>query len=197
MNFLNFPKKTLILVLLLMPIAVMAGKKSKRVLVEMETTMGTIEVVLYNETPAHRDNFVKLVRQGFYDGLLFHRVIRGFMIQSGDPDSRDAAPGQKLGEGEAGPWLDAEILPWLFHKKGSLAAARESDDVNPDMMSSSSQFYIALGHFSHLDGKYTVFGEVTRGLDIAEKIQTVATDPNDRPLEDVRITRARVVTESH
>lgn len=188
-------KKWIVLILVFLPVVAMAGKKSRRVYVEMETTMGTIEVVLYNDTPGHRDNFVKLVREGFYDGLLFHRVINGFMIQGGDPDSRDAAPGQKLGDGEAGPWLPAEIEPWLVHKKGSLAAARESDDVNPDMMSSSSQFYIALGHFSHLDGKYTIFGEVTRGLDVAEKIQTVATDKNDRPLEDVRIIRARVVTE--
>lgn len=182
--------------LLLLPIAAVAGKKSKRVYVEMETTMGTIEVVLYNDTPGHRDNFVKLVRSGFYDGLLFHRVIKDFMIQGGDPDSRNAAPGQKLGDGEAGPWLPAEIEPWLVHKKGSLAAARESDDVNPDMMSSSSQFYIALGHYAHLDGKYTVFGEVTRGLEVAEKIQQVATDKNDRPQEDVRIIKAQVLSES-
>lgn len=188
-------KKWIVLILVFLPVVAMAGKKSKRVYVEMETTMGTIEVVLYNDTPGHRDNFVKLVREGFYDGLLFHRVINGFMIQGGDPDSRNAAPGQKLGDGEAGAWLPAEIEPWLVHKKGSLAAARESDDVNPDMMSSSSQFYIALGHYSHLDGKYTIFGEVTRGLEVAEKIQTVDTDKNDRPLEDVRIIRARVVTE--
>lgn len=189
-------KKWIVLILVFLPVVAMAGKKSKRVYVEMETTMGTIEVVLYNDTPGHRDNFVKLVREGFYDGLLFHRVINGFMIQGGDPDSRNAAPGQKLGDGEAGPWLPAEIEPWLVHKKGSLAAARESDDVNPDMMSSSSQFYIALGHYAHLDGKYTIFGEVTRGLDVAEKIQTVATDKNDRPLEDVRIIKAQVLSES-
>lgn len=189
-------KKWIVLILVFLPVVAVAGKKSRRVYVEMETTMGTIEVVLYNDTPVHRDNFVKLVREGFYDGLLFHRVIKDFMIQGGDPDSRDAAPGQKLGDGEAGPWLPAEIEPWLVHKKGSLAAARESDDVNPDMMSSSSQFYIALGHYSHLDGKYTVFGEVTRGLDVAEKIQTVATDKNDRPLEDVRIIKAQVLSES-
>ena len=179
--------------LLFLPLTLLAGKKSKRVVVEMETTMGTIELVLYNDTPRHRDNFVHLVKSGFYDGLLFHRVIKGFMIQGGDPDSRHAEPGVLLGEGEAGPWIAAEIEPWIFHKRGSLAAARESDENNPEMMSSSCQFYIALGNYGHLDGRYTVFGEVTRGLEVAEEIQVVPTDKNDRPIDDVRIIRARVV----
>lgn len=185
----------LILLVLLLPFAAMAGKKNKRIMVEIETSMGTIQLALYNDTPVHRDNFVKLVKAGFYDGLLFHRVINDFMIQGGDPDSRTATPGQLLGEGEAGPWLKAEIEPWIFHKKGSLAAARESDDNNPEMMSSSCQFYITLGHYAHLDGKYTVFGEVTSGIEVAEAIQRVPTDKNDRPLEDVRIIRARIITQ--
>lgn len=185
-------KRVLLLLIILLPLTALAARK-KRVEVEMATSMGTIRLALYNETPNHRDNFVKLVKEGFYDGLLFHRVINGFMIQGGDPDSRNAAPDQLLGDGEAGPWLDAEIEPFICHKRGSLAAARESDDNNPEMQSSSCQFYIALGKYAHLDGKYTVFGEVTKGLEVAEKIQRVPTDKNDRPLEDVRIISAKVI----
>lgn len=169
------------------------GKKAPRSTVELETSMGVIQVILYNDTPRHRDNFLQLVRDGYYDGLLFHRTIKGFMVQAGDPDSRDAKPGQILGDGECGTPISAEILPWLFHKKGSLAAAREPDDVNPDYKSSSCQFYIAWGRYAHLDGKYTVFGEVTKGLDVVERMQAVLTDTNDRPLEDIRIVRARVL----
>lgn len=169
------------------------AKKTPRVYVELETTMGNIQLVLYNDTPQHRDNFVKLVKEGFYDGLLFHRVIEGFMIQGGDPDSRTAAPGQLLGEGEAGPAIDAEIEPYIRHKRGALAAAREGDDVNPERKSSSCQFYIAWGKYAHLDGKYTVYGEVTQGLDVVENINKVATDENDRPVADVRIIRARLI----
>lgn len=185
--------KRLILILIFLLPLVGAAKKSKRVYVEMETTMGNIQLVLYNDTPQHRDNFVKLVKEGFYDGLLFHRVIEGFMIQGGDPDSRNAAPGQLLGEGEAGPAIDAEIEPYIRHKRGALAAAREGDDVNPERKSSSCQFYIAWGKYAHLDGKYTVFGEVTQGLDVVESINGVATDANDRPVADVRIVKARII----
>ena len=185
--------KRLILILIFLLPLVGAAKKSKRVYVEMETTMGSIQLVLYNDTPLHRDNFVKLVKEGFYDGLLFHRVIKGFMIQGGDPDSRTAVPGQLLGEGEAGPAIDAEIEPYIRHKCGSLAAAREGDDVNPERKSSSCQFYIAWGKYAHLDGKYTVFGEVTQGLDVVESINGVATDANDRPVADVRIVKARII----
>ena len=185
-------KRLILILVFLLPLAG-AAKKSKRVYVEMETTMGSIQLVLYNDTPLHRDNFVKLVQEGFYDGLLFHRVIKGFMIQGGDPDSRNAAPGQLLGEGEAGPAIDAEIEPYIRHKRGALAAAREGDDVNPERKSSSCQFYIAWGKYAHLDGKYTVFGEVTQGLDVVESINGVATDANDRPVADVRIVKARII----
>lgn len=182
-----------VILLLLATLSVAGRKKDSKVLVEMETSMGTIQMELFNETPAHRDNFVKLARAGFYDSLLFHRVIDGFMIQAGDPDSRNAKPGQELGNGEAGPWIDAEIEPYIFHKRGSLAAAREGDEENPKKKSSSCQFYIAIGRFAHLDGEYTVFGEVTSGMDIVEKIQHVKTDKNDRPLEDVRIVKVRIL----
>lgn len=185
-------KRLILILIFLLPLAG-AAKKSKRVYVEMETTMGNIQLVLYNDTPLHRDNFVKLVKEGFYDGLLFHRVIKGFMIQGGDPDSRNAAPGQLLGEGEAGPAIDAEIDPSIRHKRGCLAAAREGDAVNPERKSSSCQFYIAWGKYAHLDGKYTVFGEVTQGLDVVEIINGVATDANDRPVVDVRIVKARII----
>lgn len=185
-------KRLILILIFLLPLAG-AAKKSKRVYVEMETTMGNIQLVLYNDTPLHRDNFVKLVKEGFYDGLLFHRVIKGFMIQGGDPDSRNAASGQLLGEGEAGPAIDAEIDPSIRHKRGCLAAAREGDAVNPERKSSSCQFYIAWGKYAHLDGKYTVFGEVTQGLDVVESINGVATDANDRPVVDVRIVKARII----
>mgnify|MGYP003296745379 FL=1 len=185
-------KRLILILIFLLPLSG-AAKKSKRVYVEMATTMGNIQLVLYNDTPLHRDNFVKLVKEGFYDGLLFHRVIKGFMIQGGDPDSRNAAPGQLLGEGEAGPAIDAEIDPSIRHKRGCLAAAREGDAVNPERKSSSCQFYIAWGKYAHLDGKYTVFGEVTQGLDVVESINGVATDANDRPVVDVRIVKARII----
>lgn len=185
-------KRLILILIFLLPLAG-AAKKTPRVYVELETTMGNIQLELYNDTPQHRDNFVKLVKEGFYDGLLFHRVIEGFMIQGGDPESRTAVPGQLLGEGEAGPAIDAEIEPYIRHKRGSLAAAREGDDVNPERKSSSCQFYIAWGKYAHLDGKYTVFGEVTQGLDVVESINGVATDANDRPVADVRIVKARII----
>lgn len=160
--------------------------------IELQTTMGNIHLALYNATPLHRQNFIRLVKAHEYDGLLFHRVIDRFMIQGGDPNSRNAAPGQLLGDGDAAKWIPAEIRPDIRHKRGSLAAAREGDNVNPERKSSGSQFYIALDRFSHLDGAYTVYGEVISGLDVAERIQKVATDKNNRPLEDVRIIRAKL-----
>lgn len=111
----------------------------------ISTSMGDIAIVLYDETPEHRDNFVKLAREGFYEGILFHRVIEGFMIQAGDPMSRDAAPGESLGSGGPGYTLPAEIVEGLFHQKGALAAARQGDQVNPERRSSGSQFYIVQG----------------------------------------------------
>lgn len=204
---------------------------SKRREVLIETGEGNIRIALYNETPAHCDNFIKLVGQGFYDGLIFHRVINRFMIQTGDSASRNAQPGQLLGNSDEGYTIPAEIrFPTLYHKRGAVAAARESDSKNPDRASSASQFYIVYGRrfndemldktqqsldnstqgtvkltedlreaykkkggTPHLDGQYTVFGEVVEGLDVVEKIQWADTDENDRPKEDIKIIRATVV----
>lgn len=241
----------------------------------LETTFGEIELALYNETPQHRDNFIKLVNEGAYDGVLFHRVINNFMIQTGDPDSKTAAADALLGSGGPGYDLPAEIVyPKLFHKRGALAAAREGDETNPERKSSGSQFYIVtgrryseyqlnamierladqskgmkfqslarerwleieslqaqgdstalmslqnelinqteewyaknpvqftqqqidaystMGGTPHLDGSYTVFGEVVRGMDVVDKIQNVATGKNDRPVDDVKIISAKIL----
>lgn len=198
----------------------------------IETTMGNIRIQLYNETPQHRDNFLKLIRDyHFYDSLLFHRVIPDFMIQSGDPRSKHAAPGELLGETSLDYTLPAEIrLPQLYHKRGAVAMAREADETNPERRSSSTQFYIVCGkpcseamlergrqnlkklfgdslHMTqamadtyatvggtpYLDGSYTVFGEVTEGMDVVDRIQHVDRDANDRPENDVRIIRAVIV----
>lgn len=245
----------------------------------LETTFGEIELALYNETPQHRDNFVKLVNDGTYNGVLFHRVIKDFMVQTGDPSSRTATADALLGEGGPGYDIPAEIVyPKFFHKRGALAAAREGDETNPERKSSGSQFYIVTGRrfseyqlekmlerivnqekamifnqlaasrrseieavqamgdemalkglqgiiaaeaekiynenhkdnpFSftpeqvaaystiggapHLDGQYTVFGEVVKGMDVVDKIQNVTTGAHDRPVDDVRIISARVL----
>jgi len=121
------------------------GQNTKRPLVEIRTELGTMVVALYNETPIHRDNFLKLVKEGAYDSLLFHRVIKGFMLQGGDPESRYAKPGTPLGTGDPGYTLPAEIVPGLVHERGSLAAARQGDQVNPERRSSGMQFYIVDG----------------------------------------------------
>jgi len=136
-----------ITILLLMALCMpFAGCAQKQELVLIETSFGNIKIKLYDETPLHRDNFIKLVRSGFYDGLLFHRVINEFMIQGGDPDSRDAAPSKQLGQGGPGYNVDAEIIyPKYFHKKGALAAARQGDQINPKKQSSGSQFYLVQG----------------------------------------------------
>ena len=243
--------------------------------VEIKTSLGDIEVALYNETPQHRDNFIKLVKEGYYDGVLFHRVINEFMIQTGDGNSKNAKPGERLGNGEPGYTLPAEfVYPKLFHKRGVLAAARLGDQMNPERRSSGSQFYIvtgkkftaqqlaqmessrrnkqlqavfnelaaphrrdvmtwrregntaaidslqnklvaeaeakvaeqgaftftaaqleayqSVGGTPHLDGEYTVFGEVTKGMDVVEKIEKSKTDRNDRPEEDVKIIKMTV-----
>ncbi|HPX58894.1 MAG TPA: peptidylprolyl isomerase [Bacteroidales bacterium] len=193
-------------------------------MVKIETTKGIITVKLYNETPLHRDNFVKLVEEKYYDGLLFHRVINSFMIQGGDPDSRNAKQGQMLGNGGPDYTIPAEFNSQLIHKKGALAAARTADQVNPEKRSSGSQFYIVQGnvyndnqlqYFSsqtkrqytdaqkeiyktlggtpHLDGAYTVFGEVVTGLDIIDAIAAVKTDGANRPVEDVKIISMSII----
>ena len=234
----------------------------------ISTSLGDIVVRLYDDTPAHRDNFLKLAREGFYDGTLFHRVIKNFMIQGGDPDSKNAEPGQQLGSGDVGYTLPAEfVYPTHYHKRGVLSAARQGDQVNPERRSSGCQFYIVwgdvympqqlqqfeqrqnqgrgqqifdelaqqhmdsiramyarqdqaglnklqaqlaeetnkrlaeepgfkfteeqvdaytvVGGTPHLDGQYTVFGEVVSGLDVIEKLQAVPTNDQDRPLQDV------------
>ena len=211
------------------------GSSGERVVL-IKTTEGNIKLKLYNETPLHRDNFVKLVKAKFYDDILFHRVIDEFMIQAGDPDSKKAEPGTKLGSGSVGYTVPAEFrTPKLYHKKGALAAARTGDSVNPEKASSGSQFYIVVGKtyndnqldqleenktrrigaanndstymFSQqvredykifggtpqLDADYTVFGEIISGLGVVEKISRVETDSADRPENDVRILKARLV----
>lgn len=192
----------------------------ERCLVEIETEFGTMVAELYNSTPKHRDNFIKLAEEGYYDDLLFHRVINGFMIQGGDPKSRNAAPGQPLGMGGPDYQIPAEFVDSLVHVKGALAAARTN---NPEKKSSGSQFYIVQGsrvteadlnqvelrgrfHYSpeqrqaylqlggtpHLDHEYTVFGRVIQGLDIIDKIAAVETVPGDRPKKDVKM-KIRVI----
>jgi cyclophilin family peptidyl-prolyl cis-trans isomerase len=186
-------------------------------LVKITTDYGVMTVKLYNETPLHRDNFLKLVETGFYDSLLFHRVIKGFMIQGGDPDSKHAPAGKPLGQGGPGYTIPAEIKPGLFHKKGALSAARLGDAMNPSKASSGSQFYLVqgkkyteqelamferqgfkatpeqrtayttIGGTPHLDNGYTVFGEVTEGLEVIDAIANVQTAPGDRPVKDVRM----------
>ena len=247
----------------------------KRTQVKIETTMGDIVVELYNETPKHRDNFIKLAKEGMYDSTLFHRVIRNFMIQAGDPDSKTAADTAQLGGGDVGYTVPAEFVPKFFHKKGALAAARMGDDVNPKRESSGCQFYIVTGrkfreaqlldmagqknnnrideifnelarkHMKeiykmrkandeaglmalqdsleaqataqykeeepfmftpeqiaayttvggapHLDGAYTVFGQVVEGMETVEKIEGTKTGKADRPVENVRILKATVL----
>ena len=248
----------------------------KETKLKIETTAGNIVVKLYNETPKHRDNFIKLAREGVYEGTLFHRVIKDFMIQAGDPQSKNAPKGKSLGAGDVGYTLPAEfVYPKYFHKRGALSAARQGDNVNPEKASSGCQFYIVTGkvyneaslanmeeqinqlhlqnafnalaqkHLKdiykmrrandeeglmklqdeliaqaekemdgkprfiftpeqrqayttvggtpHLDGEYTVFGEVVEGMDVVDKIQRVKTDRNDRPEENVVILKVTVL----
>ena len=156
---------------------------------EMVTSLGTMKIKLYNMTPKHRDNFVKLVNENYYDGLRFHRVIEGFMIQGGDPYSRDTTKVDLWGQGGPDYTIPAEFVSQYWHKKGAIAAARKGDRANPTKASSGSQFYIVHDENAclHLDGEYSIFGEVTEGLDVIDKIATVPTDYYDRPLEDVMI----------
>lgn len=247
----------------------------KRTQVKIETTEGNIVVELYNETPKHRDNFIKLAQEGMYDSTLFHRVIRSFMIQAGDPDSKNAADTAMLGSGDVGYTIPAEFVPKFFHKRGALAAARQGDNVNPERASSGCQFYIVTGRkfreaqlldlvaqknnnrveeifdtlvakhrkeifklrkagnddalyelqdslqsqayalakeegpiqlspeqvtayttvggTPHLDGAYTVFGQVIEGMDTVEKIETAKTGRADRPVKNIRILKTTVI----
>ena len=187
--------RNLLILLYLAVFLPMAAQNTERAEVLLETTEGNIRIALYDETPRHRDNFLKLVESHFYDSLLFHRVIPSFMIQGGDPDSRHAEPGALLGEGDLGYKLEPEVVPNIRHRYGSVAAAREGDDVNPRQLSSACQFYIVTrkGGTPHLDGSYTVFGEVVEGMDVADRIQRHIRDDDDRPVYDVRILRATVV----
>ena len=141
----------------------------------IDTALGTLVVQLADETPLHRDNFKKLVAEGFYDGTTFHRVIRDFMVQGGDPNSKDDDPAND-GQGGPGYTLPAEIVPALTHTVGALAAARQGDAVNPERRSSGSQFYLVTGDRArHLDGEYTVFGHLVEGFDVLEQIQRAPT----------------------
>lgn len=225
-------KLLLLLCAVLLSVAVSAQSASKPIFVEIETTLGKIKVRLYDETPQHRDNFVKLVKSGFYDGLLFHRVIKDFMAQGGDPNSRDCSPTAHLGSGGLDYTVPAEIdFPKFYHKRGALAAARLGDMANPTRASSACQFYIVqgkkysdtelneleqyigralhlptfkysddqrrqykmFGGTPHLDGQYTVFGEMVDGFAVLDKLCAVATGESDRPMQDVRIIRMRIV----
>ena len=158
-------------------------------MLKIKTTDGTMTVKLYAETPLHRDNFVKLARSGFYNGLLFHRIIKGFMIQGGDPFTKDSTKIAQFGTGGPGYTIPAEIVAGKTHKKGALAAARRGDQVNPAKESSGSQFYIVQDEegCKHLDGEYTIFGEVVDGLTVIDKIASERTDMRDRPIRKVEI----------
>jgi cyclophilin family peptidyl-prolyl cis-trans isomerase len=194
------------------------AKAPKNQYVRIKTSYGACIIRLYNETPKHRDNFIKLTKQGFFNGTLFHRVIQNFMIQGGDPDSKNAKPGAALGEGDVGYTIPAELNDTLYHKRGVLAAAR---DNNPAKASSGCQFYIvegkrytdedldkleqgrlkgfkipewqrelyrSVGGTAQLDHGYTVYGEVVMGIDIVDRIAAVKKDAKDRPLTDVPMT---------
>ena len=158
------------------------------------TNLGTMTVKLYSGTPKHRDNFVKLALSGFYNGILFHRVINGFMIQAGDPLSKDEAQKAAWGTGGPGYTVPAEFVPEYRHKKGALAAARRGDAANPYKESSGSQFYIVQDEraCAQLDGAYTVFGEVIDGIPVIDKIAAVQTDGRDRPVNPVKIITVKV-----
>ena len=168
-------------------------KLPKEPIFDIVTNMGTIRVKLYKDTPKHRDNFIKLALSHYYDGVLFHRVIDEFVIQGGDPYTRDTARIAEWGEGGPGYNIDAEFVPEHTHKRGALAAARRGDLANPMKESSGSQFYLVQNaeNCKHLDGEYTVFGETVGGLNVIDRIAHVQTDRFDRPNRPVVITRVR------
>ena len=163
---------------------------------EIKTTHGTMKLRLYSQTPKHRENFVKLVKEKYYDGIRFHRVIEGFMIQAGDPFSKDTALVNRWGTGGPDYTIPAEFIPEYTHKKGAIAAARKGDMANPRRASSGSQFYIVHDENAclHLDGQYTIFGEVVDGLEVIDRIAGVETDYYDRPVDDVFIRSIKKVT---
>ncbi len=158
---------------------------------DIVTSQGTIKVKLYSKTPQHKANFMKLADSHYYDGLLFHRVINGFMIQGGDPLTKDSAKKDQWGTGGPDYTVPAEFVPEYYHKKGALAAARRGDAANPKKASSGSQFYIVQDEDAclPLDGEYTIFGETIEGLDVIDKIAAAPTDNRDRPLKNVTILR--------
>ena len=189
-----------------------------------KTSMGDITIALYDNTPLHKENFLKLVKENYYDGVLFHRIIQGFMIQTGDPDSKGAPAGMQLGNGGPDYTIPAEFRAENYHKRGAVAAARQGDQVNPKKASSATQFYIVQGQVwddktldmmeqrfgkkftdeqrkvystvggtPHLDGDYTVFGEVVEGMDVVNKIADLPCDRMDRPVEDVKIISVKVI----
>jgi len=209
-------KKVFLLASLALILIFSQCNKDPNTYVAIDTDFGTMKVVLYNSTPKHKANFIKLVKKGYYDGLLFHRVMQGFMIQGGDPDSKDAPKGKFLGLGGPGYTISAEI--GAPHIKGTLAAARLGGAENPLKQSSGSQFYIVQGMVQNaaqlkavegrkgitynseqrrlyttiggtpaLDGDYTVFGQVVEGLEVIDKIAAVRTDRSSRPLKDVKM----------
>lgn len=209
--------RTTFTLLLFLCLNTVFAAKPEHQYVRLKTDQGECIIMLYNNTPLHRDNFIKLVKKGFYNGTLFHRVIKSFMIQGGDPDSKGAPAGKELGNGDVGYTIPAEFRDSLFHKKGALAAAR---DDNPEKASSGCQFYLVQGkkftdpqldsleikrlHFKlplwqrevykriggspHLDKRYTVYGEVVRGLSLIDTVALVPTDKKDRPLADIKMT---------
>ena len=166
-------------------------------LFDIVTNYGTMRVKLYSGTPKHRENFAKLALSGYYDGLLFHRVINGFMIQGGDPLTKDPANAARFGTGGPDYTVPAEFVPEYTHKKGALAAARKGDTANPTKASSGSQFYIVQDEVAcaQLDGQYTVFGETVEGISSIDKIASVEVNGRDCPLEDVKIISIKLVEE--
>lgn len=165
---------------------------------DIVTNLGTIKVKLYAKTPKHRENFAKLALSGYYNGLLFHRVINGFMIQGGDPLTKNPDDAARFGTGGPGYTIPAEFVPEYTHKKGALAAARRGDSANPMKESSGSQFYIVQDEdaCAGLNGDYTVFGETISGFDVIDRIANVETDNRDKPVSDVKIVSIRLDRDS-